>query len=123
MNKVQLEGRLGKDPEIKFMPSGKAVASVSLATSNDYKDKSSGEWITKPASWHNLVAFGTDADALAGYRKGDKLKVEGKIQYEEWTDKAGAKRLTTKIVCFGIVAADGPKEVAPEPLPDDDVPF
>jgi single-strand DNA-binding protein len=124
VNKVALEGRLGKDVEIRFTRDGKSVANVTLATSNDYQDKSTKEWIKKPASWHNLVAFGKDAENLAGYKKGDKLKVEGKITYDDWTDKSGAKRQTTKIVCFGIVGVDGPKESAPEPQTEEDsVPF
>jgi len=127
MNKVQLEGRLGKDPEIRFDKNGKPIGSVTLATSNDYKPKGSDEWVKKPASWHNLVAFSKDAEALGTYRKGDKLAVEGKITYDEWTDKEGKKRLTTKIVCFGIQAKDQQPEPHQDgPLPDDDpdnVPF
>ncbi len=101
MNKVILEGRIGRDPEVKFMPSGAQMTSVSLATSNDYKDKS-GEWIKKPASWHNLVAWGDAALALAECRKGDIVHAEGKIEYSEWTDKEGQKRTGVKIVCFVI---------------------
>ncbi len=101
MNKVQLSGRMGRDPEVRSTSSGGAITSASLATSNDYRDKS-GQWVKKPASWHNLVAFGPVGEALARFHKGDILRVEGKIAYNEWTDKDGKKRTTTKIVCFEV---------------------
>ena len=121
MNKVMLEGYIGRDPEIKFLVNGSSVANTTLATSNDYKPKGSGDWVKKPASWHNIVAFGKDAEALCTYIKGDKLAVEGKISYEEWTDKDGNKRTTTKIVCFGIVPKEGKTDE--KNVTDDQVPF
>jgi single-strand DNA-binding protein len=102
MNKVILEGRLGRDPEVTYSAAGLKIASVGLATSNDYKDKTSGQFIKKPASWHNLVAFGEPAGSLAECKKGDIVNVEGKIEYNEWTNGEGKKQTRTKILCFGI---------------------
>ncbi|PKN69597.1 MAG: hypothetical protein CVU54_09695 [Deltaproteobacteria bacterium HGW-Deltaproteobacteria-12] len=102
MNKVQLEGRLGRDPETKFTASATQITTVSLATSNDYKDKATGQYVKKPASWHSIVCFGDVAKALAEYRKGDIIHAEGKIQYEDWTDAEGKKRTGTKIICFSV---------------------
>lgn len=107
MNKVQLSGRMGRDPEVRSTSSGGTITSASLATSNDYKNKS-GQWVRKPPSWHNLVAFGPVGEALALFHKGDILRVEGKITYDEWTDKDGKKRTTTKIVCFEV-AKESPR--------------
>ena len=114
MNLVKLGGHLGIDPEIRYLPKGDMVVNASLATSNDYKNRDSGEWIKKPASWHNLVAFGKVAEELAGFAKGNKIQVEGKIMYEEWTDKSGNKRTATKIQIFKIEkqgADNEPKDV------------
>jgi single-strand DNA-binding protein len=129
MNKIELEGNLGRDPEMKYLTSGKAVANCTLATSNDYKVKGSSEWVKKPPSWHNIVAFGPDAEALYTYQKGDKLAVEGKLQYDEWEDKQGNKRVTAKIICFGIAPKVGSEKPDTRqadnrgPAPEDDVPF
>lgn len=102
MNKVLLEGRLGKDVEVKHTQNGTMVATVTMATSNDYKDKSSGEWVKRDASWHNLVCFAPVAETLTSYKKGDKLNVSGKINYREYTDKEGTKRKTTEIQVLAI---------------------
>jgi single-strand DNA-binding protein len=120
MNIVKLGGHLGKDPEIRYLPDGNMVVNVSLATSNDYKPRDSDEWIKKPASWHNLVAFGKTAEELSGFKKGNKLQVEGKITYESWTDKDGNKRYATKIQVFNIVSQTDNKSYSIEA---DDVPF
>lgn len=117
MNKVQLEGRLGKDVEIKYTQDGKMIATVSMATSNDYKDKQTGEWVKRDATWHNLVCFGSLAEALANYKKGDKLNVSGKINYKEYTGKDGVKKNATEIQVFGINVEQQTK------INPDDVPF
>jgi single-strand DNA-binding protein len=109
MNKVQLEGRLGKDPEVRFLPAGGQLTVATLATNNSYKGKD-GSWIEKPSSWHNLTAFGGPALALAEFRKGDIVKVEGKIQYDEWQDKDGKKRTSTKILCFLVEKSGATKQ-------------
>jgi single-strand DNA-binding protein len=117
-----LSGRLGKDPEMKYLPNGNSVASATLATSNDYKPKDGGDWVKKPASWHRLTAFGKTAEMLCEYRKGDKLTVEGKITYTEWTDKEGVKKTSTEIQVFQVVQPER-KEAAPADLHDDNIPF
>ena len=102
MNKAELMGYLGADPEVRYLPDGTMVCNASLATSNDYKPKGSDEWIKKPASWHRIVAFGDRGAPLSKLKKGDKVKVVGKIQYKEWTDKDGIKRVSTEIHAWGI---------------------
>jgi single-strand DNA-binding protein len=121
MNKVQLSGRLGKDPEVRYLPDGTMVVNVSMATSNDYKKKGDTEWTKKPASWHNLVAFGDVATALADYSKGQKLQIDGKIVYKQWEDKDGNKRSSTEIQVWQIAGEN--VEVVKETPTDDDVPF
>ena len=102
MNRVILEGHAGKDAEVKFTPSGKMVCTFSLATSNDYKDKQTDEWIKQPPTWHNITSFGKVAEELADVKKGGKIKVQGKIQYRDWTDKQGNKRSITEILVFRV---------------------
>lgn len=123
MNKVTLEGKLGRDPEMRYLPNGMMFCGVSMATSNDYKDRQSGEWIKKPPSWHNLTAFGKDAEAMSAYHKGDTLKVEGKIQYEEYTAKDGTKKSITKILCFGIPTSAPKQQEAPQQHDGEEPPF
>lgn len=117
MNKVELSGHVGKDPEVTYLPDGKQLTKLTLATSNDYKGKD-GNWVKKPASWHNLIAYGKIAEMLAEAKKGSKLQVEGKIQYRDWSDKSGNKRTTTEIVVF-VVNLEVTKAINNE----EDVPF
>jgi single-strand DNA-binding protein len=97
VNKVILVGHLGKDPEVRYMPSGEAVANVTLATSESWKDKS-GEKQEK-TEWHNVVFYRRLAEIVGEYvKKGSQIYVEGKITTEKWQDKEGKDRYTTKIV-------------------------
>lgn len=97
VNKVILVGNLGKDPEIRYMPGGEAVAAVTLATTDKWKDKS-GEKQEK-TEWHNLTFFGRQAEIAGEYlRKGSQIYVEGRITTEKWQDKEGKDRYTTKII-------------------------
>ncbi len=97
VNKVILIGHLGKDPEVRYMPSGEAVANVTLATSETWKDKS-GEKQEK-TEWHNVVFFKRLAEIVGEYlKKGSQVYVEGRITTEKWQDKEGKDRYTTKIV-------------------------
>jgi single-strand DNA-binding protein len=98
VNKVILVGRLGKDPETRYMTSGEAVTNVTLATSENWKDKS-GEKQEK-TEWHNLVFYRRLAEVAGEYlKKGSQVYVEGKIQTRKWQDKAtGADRYTTEII-------------------------
>ena len=97
VNKAILIGHLGKDPEVRYMPSGEAVANVTLATSETWKDKN-GEKQEK-TEWHNIVFFKRLAEIAGEYlKKGSQIYVEGRITTEKWQDKEGKERYTTKIV-------------------------
>jgi len=99
VNKVILIGRLGKDPETRYTPSGAAVTNFSLATSESWKDKNTGEKQEK-TEWHNIVTFGKLAEICGEYlKKGSECYVEGSLITEKWTDKSGNDRYTTKIKC------------------------
>ena len=98
VNKVILVGHLGKDPETRYMTSGEAVTSVTLATTEKWKDKS-GEKQEK-TEWHNLTFFRRLAEVAGEYlKKGSLIYVEGKLTTEKWADKNGQDRYTTKIIC------------------------
>lgn len=98
VNKVILVGNLGKDPDLKYMPSGGAVANTSLATSEQWKDKQSGEQKER-VEWHNVVFFNRLAEIAAEYlKKGSQVYVEGSLRTRKWQDKDGNDRYTTEIV-------------------------
>ena len=103
LNKVILIGRLGADPEIKQMVNGKNVARLSLATSNTWKDKNTGEKKEK-TEWHRIVIFSPGlAEITEKYlRKGSLIYIEGQIQYGKYTDQAGIEKYTTDIVLQGF---------------------
>jgi single-strand DNA-binding protein len=97
VNKAILVGHLGKDPEVRYMPNGEAVANVTLATSETWKDKT-GEKQEK-TEWHNIVFYKRLAEIVGQYlKKGSLIYVEGRITTEKWQDKEGKDRYTTKIV-------------------------
>ncbi len=97
VNKVILVGNLGKDPELRYTPSGAAVVTFSLATSERYKDKG-GEWVDK-TEWHNVVAWRNLAEICGKYlHKGKQVYIEGKIQTRSYDDRDGNKRYITEIV-------------------------
>lgn len=150
VNKAILIGHLGKDPEVRYMPSGEAVANVTLATSETWKDKSGVK--QEKTEWHNIVFFKRLAEIVGEYlKKGSLIYVEGRITTEKWTDKEGKDRYTTKIVAnemkmlggkpgggsFEVVEnqASAPARSAPAAKPaapagksnfdnfDDDIPF
>lgn len=102
MNKVMLCGNLGGDPEIKYTPSGTAICSFSIATSERWKDKQTGEQQER-TEWHRCTAFGRGGEVISEYlKKGDKLLVtDGQIRYEEY-EKEGQKRWATKIIVRGF---------------------
>jgi len=98
VNKVILVGNLGADPETKYMPSGDAVTNITVATSESWKDKQSGDKREK-TEWHKVVMFRRLAEIAAEYlRKGSQVYIEGKIQTRKWQDKEGNDRYTTEIV-------------------------
>lgn len=98
INKVILVGNIGQDPEIKYLPNGGAVANLTLATSESYKDKNTGQEVEK-TEWHRVCIFGKLAEICGEYvRKGSKLYIEGKLQTRKWQDQNGQDRYTTEIV-------------------------
>ena len=107
VNKVILLGNLGKDPEIKFLPSGQAVANFGLATTERYKDKA-GEWQDK-TEWHNITAYGRQAEIIRDYvKKGHKLFIEGRLTTRSWDDKdTGKKVYRTEIVVSDLSLLSG----------------
>ena len=98
VNKVILVGNLGKDPETRYMPSGSAVTNLTLATSESWKDKQTGEQQDR-TEWHKIAMFGRLAEIAAEYlRKGSQIYIEGKLRTRKWQDKEGKDRYTTEIV-------------------------
>jgi single-strand DNA-binding protein len=99
MNKVILVGNVGKDPEIRFTQSGDKLANFTLATSERWKDKASGE-MNDRTEWHRVVIFNTNlAEVVEKYvHKGSKIYLEGQIQTRKWTDQSGAEKYTTEVV-------------------------
>ena len=98
VNKVILVGNLGKDPEVRYSPNGQAVANVTLATSESWKDKNTGDKQER-TEWHRVVFFGRLAEIAGEYlKKGAQIYVEGRLQTRKWQDKEGKDRYTTEIV-------------------------
>lgn len=97
INKVILIGNLGADPETRYMPNGNAVCNVTLATSDSWKDRNTGQ-LQERTEWHRVVFFGKLAEIAGQYlRKGSKVYIEGRLQTREW-EKDGIKRYTTEVV-------------------------
>lgn len=98
VNKVILVGNLGNDPDIRYTAGGAAVANISIATAESWKDKNSGEQQER-TEWHRVVFFGRLAEIVGEYlRKGSQVYVEGRLQTRKWQDKEGHDRYTTEIV-------------------------
>jgi single-strand DNA-binding protein len=96
VNKVILIGNLGRDPEVRYLPSGDAVANFSIATTEKWKDKS-GE-MQEQTEWHRIAFFGRQAEICGEYlRKGSSVYVEGRLQTRKWTDKDGNEKYSTEI--------------------------
>ncbi|MDI6686905.1 MAG: single-stranded DNA-binding protein [Desulfobacterales bacterium] len=143
LNKVMLIGRLGSDPELRYTPDGTAVASFSIATSEEWKDKNTGEKKER-TEWHRVVAWRKLGEICGEYlAKGKQVYVEGRIQTRSWEDKDGNKRYTTEIIASDIqflgakdsgnaggsyinkprvAGSDMPAPQGPETR-DDDIPF
>lgn len=138
LNKAQIIGHLGADPDQRFMPNGKAVTNIRIATSETWKDKQTGDRKEK-TEWHSVVAFEKLAEIMAEYlRKGSKVYVEGKLQTRKWQDKEGKDRYTTEIIASQMLMLDGkpqgeraaPRQEQKTAAPpaddggfDDDIPF
>jgi single-strand DNA-binding protein len=101
VNKVIILGNLGKDPEVRFMPNGGAVANLALATSDSWKDKQTGEQKEK-TEWHRVVIFGKLAEIAGEYlKKGSKVYIEGSLQTKKWTNQQGQDQYSTDVVVQG----------------------
>jgi len=102
VNKVIILGNLGKDPEVKFMPNGGAVANLTIATSETWKDKQTGEAKEK-TEWHRVAMFGKIAEIAGEYlKKGSKVYIEGSLQTRKWQNQQGQDQYTTEIVVQGF---------------------
>jgi len=105
VNKVTLIGTLGRDPEVRFMPNGNAVANLSLATDESYNDKQSGQKVEQ-TEWHRITVYGKLAEIVQQYlKKGSKAYFEGKLRTREW-EKDGVKRYTTEIIANDMLMLD-----------------
>jgi single-strand DNA-binding protein len=142
VNKVILVGNLGRDAELRYTPGGAAVAKFSVATTEVWNDKSGQR--QERTEWHNIDLWGKQAESLSEYLvKGKQVYVEGRLQTDEYTDKEGNKRKTTRVRCDKVVllgsgggrgagtsrssggddmGSHAPEAVS-EPLTDDDIPF
>ncbi len=101
VNKVILVGNLGQDPEVRYLPNGGAVANITIATSESWRDKATGEQREK-TEWHRVSLFGKLAEVAGEYlRKGSQVYVEGQLQTRKWQDQQGQDRYTTEIVVQG----------------------
>ncbi len=142
VNKVILVGTCGKDPETRYMPSGGAVTSISVATNESWKDKQTGEKQER-TEWHNITFFGRLAEIAGEYlKKGSQVYIEGSLRTEKWQDKQGNDRYTTKVIANEMQMLGGrpgggdfaPQQSSSQPQPanqpapvdnsfDDDIPF
>lgn len=106
LNKVHLIGRLGRDPEVRYMPNGDAVCNFSLATDESWKDKN-GQRQTK-TEWHNVIMYRRLAEIAGQYlKKGSQVYLEGKIQSRKYTDKNGVDRTAYEIICHEMKMLGG----------------
>jgi single-strand DNA-binding protein len=114
LNKVQLIGNLGKDPEVKYTPQGTPVAKITLATNERYKDKD-GQWQDR-TEWHNVVLWQRLAEIAGEYlKKGGKVYIEGRLQTRSWDDKTtGQKKYMTEVVASDLILLGGRGEGAGE---------
>lgn len=146
VNKVIIVGNLGADPELRYSQSGTAMCSLSLATSEEWKDKTSGEKQSR-TEWHRVKIFGKLAEIAGEYlRKGSSVYIEGKLRTDKYTDKAGVEKYSTDIIADEMQMLGGKQqgESAPreqnagprnaeavrqanqnqgQPFPEDDIPF
>ena len=107
VNKVIIVGNLGNDPEVRYSGNGSAIANISIATSESWKDKNTGQMQEK-TEWHRVVMFNRLGEIAGEYlRKGSKVYVEGKLQTRKWQDNSGQDRYTTEIVANTMQMLDG----------------
>ncbi len=119
LNKVMLIGNLGRDPEIRYMPSGDAMANLNIATTDTWKDKSGEK--QERTEWHRIVMFGKQAEIAGEYlKKGSQIYIEGRLQTRKWTDKSNIERYTTEIVADRMQMLGGRSGATYQDAPDDD---
>ena len=136
VNKVILLGHLGRDPEVRYTPSGAAVANFTIATSEEWKDKDSGEKQER-TEWHRIVAWRRLGEICGEYlHKGSQVYIEGRLQTKSWEDREGNKRYTTEVIAQTMQMLGSPRKEGktksveerypdeePISIPDDDIPF
>lgn len=106
VNKVILIGNLGADPDIRYLGSGDPVANISVATSESWRDKQTGQQQDR-TEWHRIVVYGKMADVVSKYmKKGTKVYIEGSLRTRKWQDKTGQERYTTEIICNDLQLID-----------------
>jgi single-strand DNA-binding protein len=118
VNKVILVGTLGRDPEIRYMPSGDAIASFSIATNDTWKDKSGKK--QERTEWHRISMFGKPAEIAGQYlKKGSNVYLEGRLQTRKWADKDGVERQTTEVVAdrMQMLGGSRPSETSASAVP------
>lgn len=117
VNKVILIGNLGNDPETKYLPSGNAVTNITIATSESWKDKNTGQQQER-TEWHRVVFFNRLAEIAGEYlRKGSKVYIEGQLRTRKWQDQSGQDRYTTEIVASELQMLDSRGDNPPAPKP------
>jgi len=125
MNVILLSGNLGNDPEVRYLPSGQPVANFSLATTERWKDKSTGEK-EEDTDWHQITAWGRLAEICGEYlSKGSRVNIVGRVKYEKWEGRDGNTRWATKIIASRMEMV-GPRireDGGSKTPPDDDIPF
>lgn len=117
INKVILVGNLGQDPEVRYLPNGGAVANITLATSESWRDKATGE-MKEQTEWHRVVLFGKLAEVASEYlRKGSQVYIEGQLRTRKWTDQSGVEKYTTEVLVNvgGTMQMLGGKQVEGKP--------
>lgn len=136
VNKVILVGNLGADPDVRYMPSGRGVTNIRIATSESWKDKQTGDQQER-TEWHSVVLFDKLGEIAAEYlRKGSQVYIEGSLRTRKWQDKEGKDRYTTEVIASQMQMLGGKpqgeraprQESAPAPSADvgefdDDIPF
>jgi single-strand DNA-binding protein len=114
VNKVILIGNLGKDPEVRHLENGACVANFSIATSENYKDRKTGEKVSQ-TEWHNIVAWRGLAEITEKYlKKGDKVYIEGKLKTRTWQDQDGNNRYTTEVITDNLTMLGKSPENKPQ---------
>jgi single-strand DNA-binding protein len=118
LNKCMIIGNLGRDPEMRYTPSGQAVTQFTVATNRNYRDQNQ-EW-QKETEWFRVVVWGQQAERAAeNLRKGNKVYIEGRIQTRQWEDQTGQKRYTTELVANQVTSLERRDRDEEAPVPDE----